>query len=146
NAGSSFETPTTTELANRPDTAGGFNPTLAPQHAMTYEVGMRGGALVGRVTWTAAVFQADVRDELTSYEVPASPQRRFFRNAGNTRRRGVEVGAEVSLVGGVTWSGSYTYADYRYRHYSFSPDTSRTFVLDGRAFPGLPQSYGRTMV
>src|SRR3989442_28460 len=32
--GTSFETPTTTELANRPDTAGGFNPTLKPQQAV----------------------------------------------------------------------------------------------------------------
>ena len=42
-AGSSFETPTTTELANRPDTAGGFNRDLSPQRAWTYEVGARGG-------------------------------------------------------------------------------------------------------
>jgi len=69
NAGSSFETPTTTELANRPDTAGGFNPTLDPQRAWTYEVGGR-GAGGGRGDWSVAVFQADVTDELISYEVP----------------------------------------------------------------------------
>src|SRR5207302_10863176 len=37
NVSSSFETPTTTELANRPDTAGGFNPILQPQKAWNYE-------------------------------------------------------------------------------------------------------------
>src|SRR5947209_5431684 len=40
--GTSFETPTTTELANRPDTAGGFNDALEPQTARSYEIGMRG--------------------------------------------------------------------------------------------------------
>src|SRR2546425_7013738 len=33
NAGTSFETPTTTELTNRPTGAGGFNPTLEPQRS-----------------------------------------------------------------------------------------------------------------
>ena len=32
NVGTAFETPTTTELVNRPDTDGGFHPTLGPQH------------------------------------------------------------------------------------------------------------------
>src|SRR5207253_3625098 len=31
NVGTSFETPTTTELTNRPGSAGGFNPDLQPQ-------------------------------------------------------------------------------------------------------------------
>jgi iron complex outermembrane recepter protein len=141
NIGSSFETPTTTELANRPDTAGGFNPTLNPQHAVSYELGARGGGR--RFTWTLAVFQADVRDELISYEVPSSPQRRFFRNAGSARHRGVEMGADLRLRPGVTLSGTYTYADYHYVRYSFSPDTARTFVLDGHALPGVPPSSAR---
>src|SRR5205823_4208656 len=35
NIGTSFETPTTTELTNRPSGAGGFNPALEPQKATT---------------------------------------------------------------------------------------------------------------
>src|SRR5882762_9288155 len=38
NIGTSFETPTTTELTNRPSSAGGFNPTLQPQTATNYEI------------------------------------------------------------------------------------------------------------
>jgi iron complex outermembrane recepter protein len=143
NIGSSFETPTTTELANRPDTAGGFNPTLNPQHAVNYELGARGRTPGGGIGWSLAVFQADVRDELISYEVPSSPQRRFFRNAGTARHRGLEVGADLTLRPGVALSGTYTYADYHYVRYRFSPDTARTFVLDGRALPGVPPSSAR---
>ena len=40
--GSSFETPTTTELAN-PDASGGFNQTLEPQTAVNYELGYKTG-------------------------------------------------------------------------------------------------------
>jgi iron complex outermembrane receptor protein len=137
NVGSSFETPTTTELANRPDTAGGFNPALDPQTAWTYEVGARGNA-AGRAHWSVAAFQADVSNELISYEVPTSPQRRFFQNAGTARHRGLEVGGEVTVLPGLVLGGAYTYSDFRYVKYAFSPDTTTTFVLDGRSLPGIP--------
>ncbi|HEX2190139.1 MAG TPA: TonB-dependent receptor, partial [Longimicrobiaceae bacterium] len=42
NAATAFETPTTTELANRPGGAGGFNPGLEPQRTMSYEAGAKG--------------------------------------------------------------------------------------------------------
>jgi len=142
NAASSFETPTTTELANRPDTAGGFNPTLEPQQAWNYEAGGRGTvAAWGR--WSIAVFQADVRNELIPYEVPTSPGRAFYRNAGSARHRGVELGATVVIARGLTVSAAYTYSDFRYTHYSIQPDTSpRTIVLDGRSLPGIPRDWG----
>jgi iron complex outermembrane receptor protein len=138
NAGSSFETPTTTELANRPDSAGGFNPTLDPQRAWTYEVGAR-GAVGSRGDWSIAVFQADVTDELISYEVPTSPQRRFFRNVGSARHRGLELGGGLSLLSGLRLRAAYTYSDFRYVRFVFSPDTSPPRVLDGRALPGIPR-------
>src|SRR5207249_3737680 len=59
NVGTSFETPTTTELANSPSGSGGFNTGLEPQHAWNYEVGAR-GTLAGGLAYTVAVFQADV--------------------------------------------------------------------------------------
>lgn len=138
NAGSSFETPTTTELANRPDTAGGFNASLQPQQAWTVEMGSR-GTLGTRARWSLAVFQADVRDELISYEVPSSPQRRFYRNAGSSRHRGVEASAAVRPGPGLEIDGAYTLSDFRYRSYAFSPDSTGLVVLDGRALPGIPR-------
>src|SRR6266702_4167795 len=138
--GSSFETPTTTELTNRPDTAGGFNPTLQPQHALNYEIGAR-GAVDGRLTWSAAIYQANVTDELISYGVPSSPQRRFFRNAGSARHRGLELGAEVTLFPRVSVAGTYTVSDFRYRDYTVS-----TFDLHGRPLPGIPRYAGRLEV
>jgi iron complex outermembrane receptor protein len=138
NAGSSFETPTTTELTNRPDTAGGFNPTLEPQRAWTYEAGGR-GAIGTRGDWSLALFQAEVTDELISYEVPGSAQRRFFRNAGSSRHRGVELGAGFTLLPGLRLRAAYTLSDFRYVRYAFSPDTLPPRVLDGRALPGIPK-------
>ena len=135
-AGSSFETPTTTELANRPDTLGGFNPALGPQTAWTYELGAR-GASAGRVRWSAAVYQANVAGELIPFEEPASPQRRFFRNAGSAHHRGVELGAEAQIAAGLRLGATYTYSDFRYAAYRFTTG-SVTYVLDGRPLPGVP--------
>jgi iron complex outermembrane receptor protein len=142
NVGSSFETPTTTELANSPSGAGGFNTGLEPQHAWTYELGAR-GSFAGRLTYSVAWFQADVRDALIPYEIAAP--RFFYRNAGSTRHRGVELSGDLTLVPGVNLGAVWTYSDYRFRKYSFT-DTAGTHVLDGRALPGIPENWFHVMV
>ena len=137
NIGSSFETPTTTELTNQPDTAGGFNPTLQPQKAWNYEAGAR-GVLDGRLTYSLALYQADVRGELIPYGVPGSPQRVFYRNAGTARHRGVELGLDARVRPGVDLGGAWTHSAFRYVHY-----TVGAVVLDGRALPGVPADWLR---
>src|SRR3989454_3276022 len=124
NIGTSFETPTTTELTNRPSGAGGFNPTLEPQKATNYEIGVR-GAVRGRLNYSVALFDAEVRDELIQFPVPADTNGRvFYQNAGRSRHRGVELGAELEIASGVGLTTSWTYSDFRYTRY---------LGLDGRA-------------
>lgn len=137
NVGSSFETPTTTELANSPSGAGGFNTGLKPQHAWNYELGAR-GSLDRRLTYSVALFRAEVRDALVPYEIAAP--RFFYRNAGSTRHQGVEVGAELTVVPGVSMGATWTYSDYRFRNYSFT-DTAGLHVLDGRPLAGIPDNW-----
>jgi iron complex outermembrane recepter protein len=137
NVGSSFETPTTTELANSPSGAGGFNTGLKPQHAWNFEVGAR-GSLDRRFTYSLALFQAEVRDALIPYEIAAP--RFFYRNAGSTRHQGLEVGADLSVVPGLSLGAAWTYSDYRFREYSFT-DTAGTHVLDGRPLAGIPDNW-----
>jgi len=135
NVGTSFETPTTTELANRPDTAGGFNPALEPQKAANVEVGVR-GHWRGRVNYSAAVYQVSVRDELIPYQIPSSPGRVFFRNAGRSRHRGVELGATAEIAAGLSAIASWTYSDFVYTSYATGGHD-----LAGRELPGIPQSW-----
>ena len=83
----SFETPTTTELANQPDRAGGFNPELEPQRGWTVEAGMRGDlsrwAAYGprRLLDDAHQPAGAVRGPLRP-GAPILPQRRGFARAG----------------------------------------------------------------
>lgn len=139
NVGSSFETPTTTELANSPSGAGGFNPALGPQRAWNYEVGTR-GTRGSRLSYSVSLFQADVSGELIPYEIAAP--RFYYRNAGSARHRGVELSSGVRIASGVNVHVAWTYADYRYRGYSFTTDSGTvTHVLDGRSIPGIPQHW-----
>src|SRR5216117_1981180 len=132
NIGTSFETPTTTELTNRPSGAGGFNPTLEPQKATNYEIGLRGD-VAGRLNYSLALYDAEVRDELIAIPVPGDTNGRvFYQNAGTSRHRGVELGAELEIASGVSLTTSWTYSDFRYTHY---------LALDGRALPGIPQHW-----
>jgi iron complex outermembrane receptor protein len=133
NVGTSFETPTTTELANRPTAAGGFNPDLEPQTATNFEIGAR-GIVDGRANWSVALFQANVGDELISYEVPGGTSRRFFRNAGAARHRGLEIGGAVGFARGLELISSWSYSDFEYTDYRIG-----SFDLKGRLLPGIPE-------
>ena len=143
NIASSFETPTTTELANSPSGAGGFNTGLDPQHAWNYEVGAR-GALGDRFSYSGTVFQADVRDALIPYEIAAP--RFYYRNAGSTRHRGMELSGSLAVVDGVSVNVIWTYSKYRFRDYSFTDSLGTQHVLDGRELSGIPENWFHTIV
>lgn len=132
NISTAFETPTATELGNSPSSTGGINRELQPQRSTTYEGGVKGVSSSG-VQYSAALFATGVRDELIPFDIPASGGRRYFRNAGRTTRRGVELGLGAAL-GPVDLNGAYTYANYRFR--DFTVDTAH---YAGNRIPGIPR-------
>jgi iron complex outermembrane receptor protein len=129
-----FETPTTTELANRPDGAGGLNPELAPQRALSVELGARGR--LAWAAWSAAAFTSAVRDAIVPFAEIGG--RSFFRNAGRVRQRGVELGLTARPHRAIALSAAYTWADHRFTEYRLVTE-ERTDTLDGRRVPGVPQ-------
>jgi len=132
NVSSAFETPTATELGNRPTGTGGINRDLKPQRSTTYEVGVKGIAATG-LQYSAALFATGVHDELIPFDIPASGGRRYFRNAGRTSRRGAELGLG-GTVRALDLSGAYTYANYRFT--DFTVDTAH---YAGNRIPGIPR-------
>lgn len=131
----SFETPTTTELGNQPTGPGGFNPDLEPQKAINYEAGVR-GRVSGVWGYSLSAYQANVRDELIPFEVPSDPGRRFFRNAGSARHRGVEAGMALQPVSSLTLVAAYTFTAFRFQEFRTATDT-----LDGNRIPGVPAHF-----
>ena len=93
----SFETPTTTELGNKPDGSAGINPDLQPQRTVAVELGTKGLLPTLGVRWDVALFEARARDELVPFDIPGGAGRRYFRNAGRTLRRGGEVGVQADV-------------------------------------------------
>jgi iron complex outermembrane receptor protein len=136
NVSTSFETPTTTELVNKPDGTGGINPALGPQRAVNYEIGVRGRP-DPRVTYSVAVFLGRVKDAIVQQAEIGG--RAFFRNAGRTHNDGAEVGLSLSPVSGLTLNGAYTYAHYRFADYTLADGT----VLNGNRLPGVPEHFWR---
>ncbi len=141
NVSRSFETPTTTEFDN-PD-GGGFNLELESQHALNLELGSRGSFQSGGVDFMfdVAFFQLDITDALVPYELPEFPGREFFRNAGESTRRGVETSLQARLGRNFVIGIDYTWSDFAYD----------TFLVDatdysGNRLPGIPQHFGNITV
>jgi iron complex outermembrane recepter protein len=135
NVSTAFETPTATELGNRPEGAGGINRDLDPQTATTFEMGVK-GIFATRVRYDVAGFLTGVDDELIPFEVPGGAGRRYFRNAGRTIRRGLEAGLEAS-AGPATLATAYSYSDFRFDDYAVTTGSVTTRYDDNR-IPGIP--------
>lgn len=139
-AGSAFQTPTTTELANPadPGTGGGFNRALEPESARSYELGLRGTNAAG-LYYEASVFRARIEDAIVSFEVPefSGSGRDFFRNAGRSTRNGLELAASADL--GQRWElkAGYTFSDFEFDRF-VTPDGD----FSGNRLPGVPRHRG----
>jgi iron complex outermembrane receptor protein len=128
----SFETPTTTELGNKPDGSAGINPELQPQRTVALELGTKGLLPGVGVRWDVALFEARARDELVPFDIPGGGGRRYFRNAGRTLRRGGEVGVQGES-GPLALQAAYTYSRFRYVDYVVG-----TTSYADRRIPGVP--------
>lgn len=126
----SFESPTTTELVNRPDLSRGFNPDLDPERSFGLEIGIRGQQLRWSLDYDLAVFRVYVRDRLSSYQTQAGGDRTFFQNIGATIQQGVEamVGWQVDSKNGL--NVTYTLSDF-----TFDEDSGTNV---GNKLPGIP--------
>jgi iron complex outermembrane receptor protein len=127
--GTSFETPTTTELAD--PGAGGLNDSLAPQRALQSQAGLYYQAADFSIG--VAVFRTAVRDGLLGYEVQGAPGRFLFRNTGRTRHEGLEIEADWRPA---PWLAQrLAVAAGRFGFVAYPTDSG---ALNGRRLPGAP--------
>ena len=126
----SFESPTTTELANRPTGAGGFNPDLEPQDGTTFEGGVR--ARTAAWSLEATLFRTDLEGELIPFEVAADPGRQYFRNAGSSHHSGWEITVDGRPLPGADLRVAYTRVNARFDEYVTGSND-----FSGNRIPGL---------
>jgi iron complex outermembrane receptor protein len=138
NFSTSFETPTTSELANQESGAGGLNSALQPQRTRSAEVGLNGRVrLPGTAgTYQVAVYDARVRDALIPFELASVPGRQYFRNAGSTKHRGIEAAASLALPARLTLRASFAHTDARFDRYAVTSGGT-TATYDGKRVPGV---------
>lgn len=135
NASTSFESPSLSELSSNPDNVGGFN-DLAPQKANNYELGLKGIASQ-KIRYELAIFQIDLQDELVPYELEDFPNRTFYRNAGSSQRRGLELALNYQIRPGLSAAMTYTYSNFLYKDYEADGN-----ILDNNVLPGIPKHAG----
>src|SRR4029078_1608236 len=132
NVSTAFETPTATELGNQPSGAAGINQDLKPQRSVTYELGLKGVTDIG-FQYNSSLFATTVHDELIPFDIPGGNGRRYYRNAGQTSRRGLELGLTYDGHA-LELGGAYTYANYRFVDF-----TVGTADYAGNRIPGIPR-------
>jgi iron complex outermembrane receptor protein len=127
-----FETPTTTELANQETNPGGFNPNLDPMDGVSFEAGLRGD-VGSTAAFEVTAYQTSLNNELVPFEVEGSQGITYFRNAGSSKHRGVEVTLSAAdRTGLVRGDLTYTYTDARFEDYVLG----ETDLADNRV-PGV---------
>jgi iron complex outermembrane receptor protein len=136
--GGGVEAPAFNEIDPPPpyDTLTSLNPFLDPMHSVSYEVGAKGSLVrdsrMGRLGYDAALYWIEVANDIVPFDGGA-----FYETAGETRRRGVELGLTWQPRSPIEVDAGMTY----------SKNTYETYVSDrgdfsGNDVAGLPQFTG----
>ncbi|HFF8532376.1 TPA: TonB-dependent receptor PqqU [Klebsiella quasipneumoniae] len=130
-AGRGFETPTINELSYRSDNQSGLNFGLKPSTNDTVEIGSK--TRIGNGLLTAARFQTDTDNEIVVDS--SSGGRTSYKNAGKTRRQGMELGLDQQF--GESWrlKAAWTWLDATYRT-NVCGDAS----CNGNRIPGIARN------
>ncbi|HCJ4702200.1 TPA: TonB-dependent receptor [Klebsiella pneumoniae] len=132
-AGRGFETPTINELSYRSDNQSGLNFGLKPSTNDTVEIGSK--KRIGNGLFTAALFQTNTDNEIVVDS--SSGGRTSYKNAGKTRRQGMELGLDQQF--GESWrlKAAWTWLDATYRT-NVCDDAS----CNGNRIPGIARNMG----
>jgi iron complex outermembrane receptor protein len=111
--GQGFMPPATEELANNPDHLGGFNMHLVPATSHSEEIGVR-GVVSSEFAYDATFFRLDTENDFGRYRVPGRPLETFYRNAGSSRRYGLETSLGWFPTPSLSAQVAYTFSDFVY--------------------------------
>ncbi len=132
-AGRGFETPTINELSYRSDNQSGLNFGLKPSTNDTVEIGSK--TRIGNGLFTAALFQTNTDNEIVVDS--SSGGRTSYKNAGKTRRQGMELGLDQQFSESWRLKAAWTWLDATYRT-NVCDDAS----CNGNRIPGIARNMG----
>ncbi|ENR0236719.1 TonB-dependent receptor PqqU [Klebsiella aerogenes] len=132
-AGRGFETPTINELSYRSGNQSGLNFDLKPSTNETVEIGSK--TRIGNGLFTAALFQTDTDNEIVVDS--SSGGRTSYKNAGKTRRQGVELGLDQQFGDSWKLKAAWTWLDATYR-----TNVCDSSDCNGNRIPGIARNMG----
>lgn len=106
---------------------------LLPETAQSYEAGIKGTLLNGKLSWQAEGFVENFKNLV----VPSSSG--FLVNAGGERLRGTEFEARFQVTPALSLAGNLAYHNARFTQYLYSdPSTGSVYNVAGNMLPLAP--------
>ncbi|RQW63197.1 TonB-dependent receptor [Vibrio viridaestus] len=138
--GKGFQSPTITELSYRSDGTGGLNLNLKPTTNTSLEIGTK--KYFGQDLLSLALFQINTKDEIVVDQ--SSNGRTTYKNAGKTRRQGIEASYQHEFAPDWKLQLSWTLMDAKYRsdECSTSDCSSDTSIRSGNKLTGIADNIG----
>jgi iron complex outermembrane recepter protein len=138
-----FMPPSTEELASNPLGYNGFNTHLVPAVSSCIETGAR-GFIIDKLQYEITGFYMETENDFFRFKQSGrGNQEVFYGNAGNSRRKGIELYFQYNILSELSLQTSYTFSDFRYTSATIDPVyTDTTYVLTTPPLAGqwLPNS------
>lgn len=148
NFSTAFQVPTLTELGNRATGEGGMNPDLKPERIHSLEIGLKGMWPFGlntypgkRLDYDVSLYILKIEDMLIPFQIEGTTEA-FYRNAGKTENRGVELKLDWYPVKELRTYIAYSLMDLVFKDYIIetSVDEATEFIqFEGNEVPGVPR-------
>jgi iron complex outermembrane recepter protein len=108
---------------------------LEPESAVSYELGVKGGFLDGRLKYSLESFLLDFKNlVVTTTDADGNP---LVQNAGAERLKGTELELQASVARDLTVSAAVSYHDSRFRHY-IADEGGANVNAQGKVLPLSP--------
>ncbi|WP_187487691.1 TonB-dependent receptor PqqU [Duffyella gerundensis] len=130
-AGRGFETPTINELSYRAGGINGLNVALQPAASDSVEIGSK--TRIGNGLFSAALFQTETKNEIVVDQ--SSGGRSSYKNAGETRRRGIELALDQQFAYDWRLRMAWTLLDATYQSNACGDESCR-----GNRIPGIARN------
>lgn len=145
NWGQGFLPPATEELAQNPDNFGGFNSHLTYASSNGFDLGLR-GLYSNFIQYDVTLFYMTTENDFDRYRLSDNPlrnQETFYRNAGSSRRNGLELFTAISPFRNAQLQMAYTYSDFKYTNKTpvsilMDDPTVIKYIKDGNYLPNSP--------
>jgi iron complex outermembrane receptor protein len=110
---------------------------LLPETAHSFEAGIKGAILNGRLTYGAEVFYQNINN------VVVATSSGFLTNAAKTQLKGAELEARFQIIPDFALAGTYAYHDAHFVKYTFFDGNSGNYIdVSGKQKPLSPRLLG----